>query len=156
VRQKRLDMLVVLYNRRQTVANKLDAQTQKLLHDTKELYVTAEARANATIKQQEYLNAQAAATTQREQAVAERELKLQEKKEHGNIKLELEHELEALTSREATLRVERKDLEETHVVVLARELTADIRDSGLNSREELADREKRLVEREQQLVGRQL
>jgi hypothetical protein len=138
------------------VADKLDAQTQKLLHDTKELYVAAEAHANATIKQQEYLNAQAAATTQREQAVAERELKLQEKKEHGNIKLELEHELEALTSREATLRVERKDLEETHVVVLARELTADIRDSGLNSREELADREKRLVEREQQLVGRQL
>jgi hypothetical protein len=40
--------------------------------------------------------------------------------------------------------------------VLARELTADIRDSGLNSREELADREKRLVEREQQLAGRQL
>jgi hypothetical protein len=154
VRQKRLDMLVVLYNRRQTVADKLDAQTQNLLHDTKELYVAAEARANATIKQQEYLNAQAADTAQREQAVAERELKLQEKKEHGNIKLE--HELEALTSREATLRAERKDLEETRAVVLARELAADIRDSGLNSREELVDREKRLVEREQQLAGRQL
>jgi hypothetical protein len=42
-------------------------------------------------------------------------------------------------------------------VVLARELTVDVRDSGLNSREEeLADREKQLMEREQQLAGRQL
>jgi hypothetical protein len=52
--------------------------------------------------------------------------------------------------------VERKDLEETRAMVLARELTVDIRDIGLNSRaEELADREKRLAEREQRLVGRQ-
>jgi hypothetical protein len=42
-------------------------------------------------------------------------------------------------------------------MVLPRELTADIRDSDLNSREdELVDREKRLAEREQQLAGRQL
>jgi hypothetical protein len=39
-------------------------------------------------------------------------------------------------------------------VVLARELTADIRDAGLNSREEkLANREMWLVEREQRLMG---
>jgi hypothetical protein len=58
---------------------------------------------------------------------------------------------------EATLAAEQKDLEETHTVVLARELAADVRDAGLNSRgEELADREKRLAEREQQLAGRQL
>jgi hypothetical protein len=44
--------------------------------------------------------------------------------------------------------VEWKDLEETRTRVLARELTADIRDMRLNSREEeLADREKWLVER---------
>jgi hypothetical protein len=42
-------------------------------------------------------------------------------------------------------------------MVLAHELTADIRDSGLNSgEEELAYREKRLAERKQQLAGRQL
>jgi hypothetical protein len=74
-------VMEVLYNRRQAVANKLDAQTQKLLHDTKELYAVAEARANATIKQQEDLNAQAVATAQWVQAVVEQELKLQEKEE---------------------------------------------------------------------------
>jgi hypothetical protein len=53
-----------------------------------------------------------------------------------------------LSSREATLAVEQKDLEETHAGVLAHELTTDIRDVRLNSREEeLADREKRLVKR---------
>jgi hypothetical protein len=47
--------------------------------------------------------------------------------------------------------MERKDLEETHTVVLARELTTDIRDVRLNSREEeLADKEKRLAERQLQ------
>jgi hypothetical protein len=40
-------------------------------------------------------------------------------------------------------------LEETHAMVLACGLAANIRDYGLNSREEeLADREKRLAERE--------
>jgi hypothetical protein len=51
VRQKHLNIMKVLYRRRQAVADKLDAQTQKLLHDTKELYATVEACANATIKQ---------------------------------------------------------------------------------------------------------
>jgi hypothetical protein len=46
----------------------------------------------------------------------------------------------------------RKDLEETCAGILARELTADIWDVRLNSRqEELADWEKRLAEREKQL-----
>jgi hypothetical protein len=44
-------VMEVLYSRRQAVVDKLDAQTLKLLHDTKELYAAAEARANATIKQ---------------------------------------------------------------------------------------------------------
>jgi viroplasmin and RNaseH domain-containing protein len=77
--QKHLDVMEVLYSRRQAVADKLDAQTQKLLHDTKELYATAESRANATIKQQEDLNAQPAATAQLEQAAAEQEMKLWER-----------------------------------------------------------------------------
>jgi hypothetical protein len=88
------------------------------------------------------------ATTEREQAVAEQELKLWEKEEQGDVRLE--RELEVLASCEAIIAVERKDLEETHAMVLARELTVDIRDSGLNSgEEELADREKRLAERDQ-------
>jgi hypothetical protein len=69
----------------------------------------------------------------------------------------LERELEALMSRksglnnrEATLAAERKDLEETRTVVLACELATDIRDAGLNSRqEELADSKKWVAEREQ-------
>jgi hypothetical protein len=41
----------ILLTRRQAVADKLDTQTQKLVNDTKELYATVEAHANATIKQ---------------------------------------------------------------------------------------------------------
>jgi hypothetical protein len=101
VRQKRLNMMEVLYNRRQGMVDELDVQTQKLLHDAKKLYATAEARANATIKQQEDLNTQAVATAQREQAVAEQELKLRDKEEQGYLRLE--RELKALASREATI-----------------------------------------------------
>jgi uncharacterized protein (DUF3084 family) len=67
------------------------------------------------------------------------------------LDLELEvlatHE-SGLSSHEATLAVEQKDLEETRIRILARVLAADIRDVRLNSREEeLADREKRLAKR---------
>jgi hypothetical protein len=64
--QKCLNVMAVLYSRRHAVANKLVAQTQKWLHEAKELYAAAEAGANATIKQQEDLTAQVAAITQRE------------------------------------------------------------------------------------------
>jgi hypothetical protein len=80
-RQKRLNVMEVLYSRRQAVANKLDTPTQKLLHDAKDLYATAKAHDNATIKQQEDLNTQAVAMAQWEQAVAEHELKLREREE---------------------------------------------------------------------------
>jgi hypothetical protein len=40
------------------------------------LYAVAEARANATMKQQEGLNAKMVATVQQEQVVVEQELKL--------------------------------------------------------------------------------
>jgi hypothetical protein len=55
-RKKRLDMMEVMYSKRQVVADKLDAQTHKPLHDAKELYAVAKVRANAIIKQQEDLN----------------------------------------------------------------------------------------------------
>jgi hypothetical protein len=108
---------------------------------------------DTTIKQQEDLNAQAATLAQREQAVADWELKLQEREVQDDLRLECKLEALAshesnLSSREATLAVEWKDLKGTRVGVLARELAADIRDVCLNSREEeLGDREKRLVER---------
>jgi hypothetical protein len=56
-RQKRLDVMEILFARRQAGADKLDAQAQKLLNDAKELYAIVEARDNATIKQQDDLNA---------------------------------------------------------------------------------------------------
>jgi hypothetical protein len=46
------------------VAEEHDAQTQKLLHNAKELYAAAEACANTTIKQQKDLNAQATTIAQ--------------------------------------------------------------------------------------------
>jgi uncharacterized protein (DUF3084 family) len=84
--------------------------------------------------------------------VVDRELELQEREEQDD--LSLDRELESLTthesdlsSRATTLAMEWKDLEETRAGVLARELTSDIRDVRLNSKdEELADREKRLAE----------
>jgi hypothetical protein len=49
---------------------------------------------------------------------------------------------------EATVAVEQKDLKATRAIVLAHDLTAGIRDPGLNSREEeLSDREKQPMER---------
>jgi uncharacterized protein (DUF3084 family) len=60
------------------------------------------------------------------------------------------HESE-LNSHEATLAVEQKELEGAHAGVLAHELTAEVRDGHLNSREEeMADREKRQMERQLQ------
>jgi hypothetical protein len=71
----------ILFARRQAVADKLDAQAQRLLNDAKGLYAIAESHANATIKQQEDLNAQAAVMAQQEKAVVDQELKLWEGEE---------------------------------------------------------------------------
>jgi hypothetical protein len=49
-RKKHLDVMEILYNRRQVVADKLDAQAQKLLHNAKELYAIDESHASVTIK----------------------------------------------------------------------------------------------------------
>jgi hypothetical protein len=78
------------------------------------------------------------------------------------VNRKLEHELEAISSceadldtREATLETGQKSLKLICTKILGHELTTDIRDVRLNSREEeLAFREKRLAEREQQLVER--
>jgi uncharacterized protein (DUF3084 family) len=122
----------------------------------KDLYVAAEAHAEATIKQQADINTRASVMAQREEAVADRELTLWEKEEQVNLRLD--HELETLASHEsdldcceATLAAERKSLEVACAGVLARELAADISDVHLNSREEeLADREERLAEQQPQ------
>ncbi len=54
------------------------------MHDAKESYATSEARVNATIKQEEDLNAQATAMAQREQVAADQELKPQEREEQDD------------------------------------------------------------------------
>jgi hypothetical protein len=51
------------------------------MEGAKELYAQAEARVDTTIKQQEELNVKATTMAQREQVVADRELKLQEREE---------------------------------------------------------------------------
>jgi hypothetical protein len=80
--------------------------------------------------------------------VADWELKLQEREEQDDLRIDRElealvaHEFD-LSSHEATVAAERNDLEETHSRILARELAADIRDMHLSSKEEeLADKEK--------------
>jgi hypothetical protein len=55
VRLKHLDVREILLNKKQAIAKKLDAKSQKLLADAKYLYVTVEARANATIKQEDLI-----------------------------------------------------------------------------------------------------
>jgi hypothetical protein len=70
-KQKYLDVMKIMLNRKQTTINELDAKAQKLLEDAKELHVVVEARANAKIKVHEDLNAQAIAIAHQEQAVVD-------------------------------------------------------------------------------------
>jgi hypothetical protein len=70
-KQKYLDVMKIMHNRKQTTINELDAKAQKLLEDTKELHVVVEARANAKIKVHEDLNVQAIAIAHQEQAVVD-------------------------------------------------------------------------------------
>jgi hypothetical protein len=80
--------------------------------------------------------------------VEELEQKLEEREGYDDLKLD--HELEALAthessldSREATLEIEWKNLEDAHLKVMARELTANVKESNLNTNVvELANREK--------------
>jgi hypothetical protein len=82
-----------------------------------ELYVTVEARANTTIKQEEDLNARTIAVSQRERVVAERQHGLQEKEEEvaGTLERgrnELSSREASLNTREVTLEVEQQRMGE--------------------------------------------
>jgi hypothetical protein len=61
----------LLLNQEQVIIGLLGAKAQKLLEDAKELYAKAEACADATIKQQEDLNGNTIAVSQRELMVVE-------------------------------------------------------------------------------------
>jgi hypothetical protein len=81
-----------------------------MLSDAKELYASAEARANTTIKKEEELIVGVHAVVEQERAVEELEQKLQEREGLDDIKLDCELEALAtcessLNSREATLEV---------------------------------------------------
>jgi hypothetical protein len=52
-RERHLDTREELLERQRAAINELDAVSQRMLSDTKELYASAEARANTTIKQEE-------------------------------------------------------------------------------------------------------
>jgi hypothetical protein len=127
-----------------------------MLADAKELYDSAEARANSTIKQEEELVAHVHVVEERERAVDELEQKLQEREALEDIRLERElaglaTHGSSLESHEATLAAEQKDFEDARASILARELTADVRKSALDTRAaKMIDREKRLAEQQMQ------
>jgi hypothetical protein len=93
---------------------------------------------------------------ERERVVEELEQRLLEREGLDNIKLG--RELEALATREsnlddreATPKAEQKALEDARLTVMARELAADVREADRDTRAaELADKEKRLAERQTQ------
>jgi hypothetical protein len=59
--------------------------------------------------------------------------------------------LSSLDSHKATLEAGQKALEDAHLMVMACELTADIRETDLDTRAvELAEREKQLAKRQMQ------
>jgi hypothetical protein len=111
-RQHHLDVRGELLNRLQTNINNRDSQ--KMLAEAKELYASAKAQANGTIKQTEELAVCVQAVEGREQAVDELEQKLQEREALDNLMLERElvglatYE-SSLESREAALAAEQKD-----------------------------------------------
>jgi hypothetical protein len=70
VRERHINTREELLERQWATVNKLDAASQKMLSDTKELYATAMTRANTTIKQEEL--------AVHIHAVAERKLALEE------------------------------------------------------------------------------
>jgi Skp family chaperone for outer membrane proteins len=75
-RQQHLDVREELLNRLQTAINSRDRDSQQMLAEAKELYVSAKARANNTIKQAEELVVHVCAVEEWERAVDELEQKL--------------------------------------------------------------------------------
>jgi hypothetical protein len=115
------------------------------------LYASAEACTAVVIKQEEDLATCTRQVNQRAREVEELERQLLEREEFDEITLQ--HELEALGTREsgldrreAELDREREGLKDARVQILARELDADAREAGLR------DQEARLAARERQLA----
>jgi hypothetical protein len=142
-----------LLERQQAAINDLIAASQKILSDAKELYATAEAWANTTIKQEEELAVHIRAVAKWVQVVEELEQRLQEREGLDDIKLGREFEALAtrdssLDSHEATLEVGQKALEDACHTITAHELAADIRETNLDFRvAELVKKENRLAEK---------
>jgi hypothetical protein len=127
-----------------------------MLVDSKELYASAEAQANITIKQQEELATRIHAVEEREQAVDELEQKLVETEALDDLRLERElaglaTNESSMESHEATLAAKEKDFEDACASVLAHELAVDINESALDIRAvKVVDREKWLAEQQMQ------
>jgi hypothetical protein len=116
-----------LLNRLHTAINSRDSQ--RMLAEAKELYASAEARANNTIKQAEELSVRVRAVEEREQAVDELEQKLQEREALDDLRIE--RELACLATRESSLEI------------------ADTRECALDTRTaEVADRERLLAKQQ--------
>jgi regulator of protease activity HflC (stomatin/prohibitin superfamily) len=117
-----------------------DTDSRRALADAQELYALAEAQASAIINQEEDLAVRARQVNQREWEVEKLEGLLQEREELDDITLR--RQLEALSTREtsldhreADLEREHKALEDTRAQILAWELDADARDTGLRDQE---------------------
>jgi hypothetical protein len=102
------------------------------------LYASAEARVNTVIKQEEDLAVHACQVNQRAREVEELEGLLQEREELDDITIHLEvlsTRKTSLNRREADLERERKALEDARAQILACELDADSRETGLRDQE---------------------
>jgi hypothetical protein len=133
---ERLNKMEVMLNQEEVAIGLLDAQGQTLMEKAKDLYVNVEAHADATIKQQEDLNGHTITVGQREWMVAEWEQEVREKEEEVTGTLEREcselssHEAN-LNTHETTLEVDRKSLGDLRAEVLARKLTAELKENHL-------------------------
>jgi hypothetical protein len=78
-RERHLNMTEELLERQWVAIDDLNSASQKILSNVKELYVTAEAWANTTIKQQEELVVCICAVVERQQVVEKLEQRLQER-----------------------------------------------------------------------------
>jgi uncharacterized protein (DUF3084 family) len=76
VRQEHLNEWEELLNMQLAAISRRDADSQKMLADAKELYSSAEARANTVIKQEEDLTVRVCVVAEREKMVVELEEKL--------------------------------------------------------------------------------
>jgi hypothetical protein len=123
-----------------------------MLVEAKELYASAEARANNTIEQEEELAVRVRAVEEWEWVVDELEQKLQEREALNDLRLERELTglatcKSSLVSHEAALMAEQRDIEGTLASDLAQELATNGREGTLETRvAEVAERERLLTD----------